>query len=196
MSENGDREATLHNVLTFIAEQQKYVHSIEGVSPGSTNDITKEFNIEGPPQQAEELKIGESDLKTNNDENYVTLKQLCEEYSLKEKEAANNKTNISKIVDFKQSNIDKIPDNIRQNITYAEEVCLVTPIDIESENCSNISEHPVDICSSVSVELTSMDYQNGVSAELVNGKEEKEEETVIGNDTVQICQREMIPNGG
>lgn len=50
-------------------------------------------------------------------------------------------------------------DTIKQNIAYAEEVCLVTPIDVESENCSNMTEHPVDICTSISVELSSTEYQ-------------------------------------
>lgn len=35
----------------------------------------------------------------------------------------------------------------KQNISYAAEICLVTPIDVETESCSNIGEHPVDICS-------------------------------------------------
>lgn len=39
----------------------------------------------------------------------------------------------------------------------------MTPIDLESENCSNITEQPVDICSSVSVEITSTEYQSCVS---------------------------------
>ncbi|XP_044264437.1 uncharacterized protein LOC123011170 isoform X2 [Tribolium madens] len=68
-------------------------------------DPTKDFSIEGP-----------------GDENYVTLKQLCEEYAKKDE----------------------------QNIAYADEVCLVTPIDVEiSENCSNMAALPVDICTSV-----------------------------------------------
>ncbi|KAJ8950256.1 hypothetical protein NQ314_007961 [Rhamnusium bicolor] len=136
LSENGDREATLQNVLTFIAEQQKYVNSRESTTrPCSVNEITKEFNIEGPPQQIDEMKIGDSDYsipksdsKLNDNENYVTLKQLCEEFSLKKKKNENNK-----------ENNDSIAECIKQNITYAEEVCLVTPIDVESENCSNMA---------------------------------------------------------
>lgn len=36
----------------------------------------------------------------------------------------------------------------KQNISYAAEICLVTPLDVEiTENCSNIGERAVDICS-------------------------------------------------
>lgn len=156
LSENGDRETALQNVLTFIAEQQKFVQM--NSRPCSLNDITKEFNIEAPPQHIEDLKNCECDnelclktsveIKTSDNENYVTLKQLCTEYNMNEqnKEAKNKE--------------DSIP-----GIAYAEEVCLVTPIDVESENCSNITEHPVDICSSINVELSSTDYQQVVLTE-------------------------------
>ncbi|CAH1986574.1 unnamed protein product [Acanthoscelides obtectus] len=154
LSENGDREATLQNVLTFIAEQQKYVNFRDAGRPCSVNEVTKEFNVEAPQQKPEEIKTADGDVVRNDskpahDENYVTLKQLCEEFGLKEKEKEKDKIRE-----------DLIEENIKQNIAYAEEVCLVTPIDVESENCSNISEHPVDICSSVNVELTSVDYQS------------------------------------
>ncbi|RZB40860.1 uncharacterized protein BDFB_006214, partial [Asbolus verrucosus] len=154
LSENGDhREATLHNVLNFIAEQQKYVTSREqkdSPRPCSANDVTKEFNIEGPPQRLGDVKICDSDLclnKSTDNENYVTLKQLCEEYTMNEQ---NNLKDAEQI------------DEIKQNIAYADEVCLVTPLDVESENCSNITERPVDICSSVNVEIASVDYQTNV----------------------------------
>lgn len=181
LSENGDRETTLQNVLTFIAEQQKYVHSIEGATrPCSVNDVTKEFNIEGPPQQAEEIKVGtgeysipKSDSKLSDNENYVTLKQLCEEFSMKEKEKENASN---------KADANSIAESIKQNIAYAEEVCLVTPIDVESENCSNISEHPVDICSSVNVEITSMDYQSGVVTD--KEKEECEDKSLCSDNLI------------
>lgn len=149
LSENGDREATLQNVLSFIAEQTKQELKSR---PCSSNDITKEFNIEGPAQIFGEMKISDSeysipksDSKSSDNENYVTLKQLCEEFTHKKEETVN--------------------ETIKQNITYAEEICLVTPLDVESENCSNIGEHPVDICSSVNVELSNVDYQEGVICE-------------------------------
>ncbi|XP_068899256.1 uncharacterized protein [Tenebrio molitor] len=152
LSENGDhRETTLHNVLNFIAEQQKYVASREqkeSARPCSVNDLTKEFNIEGPPQRLGDVKICDSDVclnKSADNENYVTLKQLCEEYTMNE-----------------QNSLKAAPaEELKQNIAYADEVCLVTPLDVESENCSNMSERPVDICSSVSVELASTEYQSG-----------------------------------
>lgn len=171
LSENGDRDAALQNVLTFIAEQQKYVHGREGNSrPCSVNEVTKEFNIEAPPQEIDELKICECNNSDNvyisnksnselysknseNDENYVTLKQLCTEFNL-------NEQNAMKDTDFKK--VENLKEDVLQTVAYADEICLVTPIDLESENCSNISEHPVDICSSVSVELTSTDYQSSV----------------------------------
>lgn len=170
LSDNGDRDAALQNVLTFIAEQQKYVHGIEGGNsrPCSVNDVTKEFNIEAPPQEIDELKICEcntgdvyisnksnSELysKNDEDENYVTLKQLCTEFNL-------NEQNAMKDTDFKK--VENLKEDVLQTVAYADEICMVTPIDLESENCSNISEHPVDICSSVSVELTSTDYQCSV----------------------------------
>lgn len=153
----------LQNVLTFIAEQQKYVHSRDGKEsrPCSVNEVIKDFNVEGPPQHTEELKISEctnlnssveksSALINNENENYVTLKQLATEYTLNEQ---NN-------IKDERANVENVNLECHQNISYAEEVCLVTPLDFESENCSNISEHPVDICSSVSVELTSADYNN------------------------------------
>lgn len=128
---NGDRETTLQNVLTFIAEQQKYAVSTR---PNSA-EITKDFNIEGPPQ------------KLSDNENYVTLKQLCEEYTMNEQ------------------NTLKDNEDIKHNLAYADEVCLVTALDVESENCSNITEHPVDICSSINVELSSTDYQTDIASD-------------------------------
>ncbi|KAI4461092.1 nck-associated protein 5 [Holotrichia oblita] len=186
LSENGDRDAALQNVLTFIAEQQKYVHGSRDTSsntnqtsrPCSVNEVTKEFNIEAPPQEIDELKICECSNvnstnettstynitnKSNNEhlfsknsenENYVTLKQLCTEFNLNEQNA------MMKDTDFKKA--ENLKEDVLQTVAYADEICLVTPIDIESENCSNITEQPVDICSSVSVELTSTDYQQTV----------------------------------
>lgn len=94
LSENGEREAALQNVLTFIAEQQKYANYRDNTRPCSVNEITKEFNVEGPPQIPEEIKISDSEYSiTKSDisfgkadnENYVTLKQLCEEFGMCEK---------------------------------------------------------------------------------------------------------------
>lgn len=168
LSENGERETALQNVLSFIVEQQKYVKSRNSKDSCSLTDITKEFNIESPPQHIEDLKNCECDndlyisnrsnielsQKINENENYVTLKQLCTEFNL-------NEQNNIKDTEIKKGN----KEGVFQSIAYAEEVCLVTPIDVESENCSNMSELPVDICSSVSVELSSTDYQNGISTE-------------------------------
>lgn len=178
LSENGDRETTLQNVLTYIAEQQKYVSNIENSKdsrPCSVGEVTKEFNIEAPPQEIEELKISDfgsdfyisnknnAGLKSgDNDENYVTLKQLCTEYTLNEQNSAKD--------------TEKALENLKQNIAYAEEICLVTPLDVESENCSNITEQPVDICSSVNVELNSTDYQCGVLEETNNKDSEDREQ--------------------
>lgn len=170
LSENGDREMALQNVLTFIAEQQKYVHSREHKEsrPCSVNDITKEFNIEGPPQHLEDLKIFDCGEKSKNilgeNENYVTLKQLATEFTLNEQNC--NKGN-------ERSNVP--------NISYAEEVCLVTPLDVESENCSNISEHPVDICTSVNVELTSAEC-NPVSEVQTNNQSDNNKQCVQFSD--------------
>lgn len=119
------------------------------------NEITKEFNIEGPPQQPNDMKLSDSEVNllkrdiiiktssscSDSSENYVTLKQLCDEFN---------------------NSMEKIEKKEQQQptITYADEVCLVTALDVvDSENCSNISEHPVDICSSVNVEISSIDYQ-------------------------------------
>ncbi|XP_017777107.1 PREDICTED: uncharacterized protein LOC108563059, partial [Nicrophorus vespilloides] len=107
LSENGERETALQNVLTFIAEQQKYTRETKPMEAVAT----KEFNIEAPPPQAVD-----------------DIKVTC--------------------------------DVQQPKIAYADEVCLVTPIDIiESESCSMLSEHPVDICSSINVELSSTEYQ-------------------------------------
>lgn len=217
LSDTADRETALHNVLTFIAEQQKYVQSNRDgpTRPCSVNEITKEFNIEGPPQELNDIKNSGSDYslsKSSDNENYVTLKQLCEEFGLKrEKEdedknkdekdntkaekitvkVESNETDNMKVetncVLNEQNNMlseienTKLKNNsneehnisterdklkafnleadIQKNIAYAEEVCLVTPLDVESENCSNMSVHPVDICS-VNVEINNSFYQN------------------------------------
>lgn len=166
LSENGDREAALQSVLTFIAEQQKCVHAKDS-RPCSISDATKEFNIEAPPpsQHIEDLKNCERDneesynsnkkteYKATNgeDENYVTLKQLCAEFNLNEQNTIKE--------DKVKEDVKMREEETMPGLAYAEEVCLVTPIDVESENCSNIGVHPVDICSSVGVELTSSDYQ-------------------------------------
>lgn len=187
LSENGDRETTLQNVLTYIAEQQKYVNNIDHSKesrPCSVGEITKEFNVEAPPQAIEELKISDfgsdlyisnknnADLKSSDsEENYVTLKQLCTEFTLNEQNAAKD--------------TEKALEELKQNIAYAEEICLVTPLDVEGESCSNITEHPVDICSSVNVELNSTDYQCGVLDETNkdsdSNKEQLSEMTVSGS---------------
>lgn len=211
LSDNGDREVALQNVLTFIAEQQKYVHcNRDGPTrPCSVNEITKEFNIEGPPQEIDDIKNSGSDYslpKSSDNENYVTLKQLCEEFGLKKEKEAKDKEKEEKFVNkvekknengiedanevkscFKSESVNitdkgdvklekgdrerersklqtetikevNAEENIKQNIAYAEEVCLVTPLDVESENCSNMSVHPVDICS-VNVEINTSFYQ-------------------------------------
>lgn len=165
ISENGDREATLQNVLTYIAEQQKYVTTCEGKEsrpPSSISENTKEFNIEGPPLQTDDIKICDSDISDNmtlsltkksvgsDNENYVTLKQLCDEFTL-------NEQNLSKEMDSVNQKY------LKQTIAYAEEICLVTPLDVESESCSNMAEQPVDICSSVNVELNSATDYNRCS---------------------------------
>ncbi|XP_072380068.1 uncharacterized protein [Diabrotica undecimpunctata] len=202
LSENGDnREATLHNVLTFIAEQQKYVHSREPTTrPCSVNELTKEFNIEAPPQHIDDIKNSDSDYsipnsesKSSDNENYVTLKQLCEEYCLKEKEKEESSKSSGLIKENKEL--------IEENIKHASEICLVTPIDQESENCSNISEHPVDICSSVSVEITSTDYQSCVLQESDKDKEKgdsvisdltKSSDTTISDISMNNCTSESL----
>ncbi|XP_044754121.1 uncharacterized protein LOC123313336 isoform X2 [Coccinella septempunctata] len=146
--ENADREMTLQNVLTFLAEQQKYAHSKDKEPrPRSANElITKDF-VECPVLTCDDSKNSESHLKNDfRDENYVTLKQLCEEASM-------NEMNLKEKRESEEILLD-----IKQNIAYAHEVCLVTPLDVESENCSNICDQPVDICS-VNIELTS-DFPN------------------------------------
>ncbi|XP_066246807.1 uncharacterized protein [Euwallacea similis] len=175
LSENGDRDATLQNVLTFLAEQQKYAHCKD--RPRSVTDVTKEFNIEGPPQRLEEIKntdsnysLPKSESKCSDNENYVTLKQLCEEFELKEKER--EKCEIS----------DKL--------SYAEEICVATQLDVESENCSNISDHPVDICSSVNVELNSLDYQSSVlDPDVVS---DQNSPLVVNSDNVALNTSDVI----
>ncbi|XP_031352012.1 uncharacterized protein LOC116177237 isoform X3 [Photinus pyralis] len=168
LSESGDRETALQNVLTFIAEQQKYVHSCDGKDPRpcSVGDIAKDFNIDGPPQNTESV------TKISKNENYVTLKQLATEYSLNE-----------------QNSIKDIPANVNlesyPNISYAEEVCLVTPLDVESENCSNISEHPVDICSSISVEISATDFNNTVLDLKVHDASDNSDNLTISSDLIK-----------
>lgn len=70
-----------------------------------------------------------------------------------------------KIELVKEKSLKTEDDSIKQHIAYAEEVCLVTPLDVESENCSNMSVHPVDICS-VNVEINTSFYQNSERGDL------------------------------
>ncbi|KAF5292629.1 hypothetical protein FQA39_LY13962 [Lamprigera yunnana] len=158
LSENGDREMALQNVLTFIAEQQKYVHCRDGKEsrPRSVSDLTKEFALEAS-QHIQDLKICElAETTICENENYVTLKQLATEYSLNEQNSVKEAS-----VHIESVNLETHP-----NISYAEEVCLVTPLDVESENCSNLSEHPVDICSSVSIELSATEYNSALELQV------------------------------
>lgn len=91
-----DREQALQNVLTFIAEQQLYCHTREenDSRPNSAlrDEQTKDFNIEAPPQNIEEITaeseltnglfIGDNISKQCSEkfnENYVNIKQLCSE---------------------------------------------------------------------------------------------------------------------
>lgn len=200
LSENGDREATLQNVLTYIAEQQKYVNICEGKDsrPSSVSENTKEFNIEGPPQQTEDIKICDSDSdmyisnksdtkQSSDNENYVTLKQLCTEFNLNEQNSTKDADKINQKV-------------LKQTIAYAEEVCLVTPLDFQSENCSNITEQPVDICSSVNVELNSSDYQCGVLEDPVDEHDKKwplssDLTTSSSSDLVKSSDNQSSSNG-
>ncbi|KAF5281466.1 hypothetical protein FQR65_LT14674 [Abscondita terminalis] len=155
LSENGDREVTLQNVLTFIAEQQKYVHSFGDANEPRPYSQVGEFAVECSSQQIQDFTVCElADNKISENENYVTLKQLAAEYSFNEQNSG--KQMLSNI------NSEYVNIDINPNILYASEVCLVTPLDVESENCSNISEHPVDICTSVNIELTANYYSNTV----------------------------------
>ncbi|KAL1490154.1 hypothetical protein ABEB36_012894 [Hypothenemus hampei] len=124
LSENGDKDAAIQNVLTFLAEQQKM--------PQSVTDTSKEISLEGPYHHQK------TELKFRDNENYVTLKQLCKEYEEKAKEIEKDNTAATKINEI---------------ISYAEEICIAAALDIESENCSNISDHAVEICTSVNEEV-------------------------------------------
>lgn len=81
-----DREQALQNVLTFIAEQQIYCNNREEIDsrPNSSLQEQKDFNIEAPPQNIEEISENEfsnsvCSVSDKLDENYVSLKQLCSE---------------------------------------------------------------------------------------------------------------------
>lgn len=189
LSDNGDRDATLQNVLTFLAEQQKYAHQNKDNRPRSVTDVTKDFNIEGisdlfpvlckyidllrflgPAQHFDEIKNPDSNYslsKGADNENYVTLKQLCAEYEL----SGNKKEKRESV-------------NLSDKLSYAKEICEATPLDIEGEICSNISDHPVDICSSVNVELNSLDYQSGLL--------EQPSEPVVSCDSVATVSDSVI----
>lgn len=185
LSENGDRDTALQNVLTFIAEQQKCAQCKD--RPRSVNDITKDFNIEAPPQNLEDIKntgsdysIPKSDSKLSDNENYVTLKQLCEEYEQKEKEKEAEKA----------ENLNE--NNISDKLSYAEEVWEATSLDIESENCSNIGEHPVDICRSVDVELSSIDYQSSVLQNNKARDKAHNAEATVDSDNIVLNSSDLI----
>lgn len=78
-----DREQALQNVLTFIAEQQIYCNNCEEIDsrPNSAFEEQRDFNIEAPPQNIEEIHDGEFNSVSvgEKDDNYVNLKQLCSE---------------------------------------------------------------------------------------------------------------------
>ncbi|XP_076253350.1 uncharacterized protein LOC143191823 isoform X4 [Rhynchophorus ferrugineus] len=175
LSEVGDRDAALQNVLiqNFIAEQQKFVHSKD--RPRSVNDIAKDFNIEvleDAKNHENEHGIPKSDSKLSDDENYVTLKQLCEAYEQKEKE--------------------KQASGLSDKLSYAEEVCVASQLDIESENCSNIGDRPVDICSSVDVELTTLDYQSSLIENNEASDKNPSADPTVNSDRVGLTNSELI----
>ncbi|XP_022918173.1 putative leucine-rich repeat-containing protein DDB_G0290503 isoform X2 [Onthophagus taurus] len=140
LSEAGDRDTALQNVLTFIAEQQKYVTQQRDNSSTTVSEITKEFNIEAPPQERDEIKLDCDYISNKSSSTNSELSKISDEENVITVECKN------------EQNLNPIDVEIK-DVMYAEEICLVTPIDIESENCSNLSEQPVDICSSVSVEI-------------------------------------------
>ncbi|XP_018334223.1 uncharacterized protein LOC108743243 isoform X2 [Agrilus planipennis] len=154
LSENGDREMALQNVLTFIAEQQKYTQNKDS-RPCSVTENTKDFNVEGP-QPASQC-LDDSKNSAVADENYIKVKHLTSELS---------------------ANV-KAEDLKYCNISYAEEVCLVTPLDVESENCSNICVHPVDICSSVNVDA--------ISSSMVDMTSDHVDQNSVSNDINKSC---------
>ncbi|KAF7271270.1 hypothetical protein GWI33_015835 [Rhynchophorus ferrugineus] len=175
LSEVGDRDAALQNVLiqNFIAEQQKFVHSKD--RPRSVNDIAKDFSIEvleDAKNHENEHGIPKSDSKLSDDENYVTLKQLCEAYEQKEKE--------------------KQASGLSDKLSYAEEVCVASQLDIESENCSNIGDRPVDICSSVDVELTTLDYQSSLIENNEASDKNPSADPTVNSDRVGLTNSELI----
>lgn len=145
LSENGDRETQLQSVLTFIAEQQKFVNMKETRDCNSMpplTEVTKDITIEEyhSAEIVNDLKSCDNTTfsKITDEENYVSFRQLCQEQAF-------NEQNLKE-----QQNENKF--DIKQNITYAHEICLVTPLDIEGEACSNINEQPVEICSAVEIE--------------------------------------------
>ncbi|XP_065173663.1 uncharacterized protein [Atheta coriaria] len=141
LSENGEREAALQNVLTFIAEQQKYAQNRE--SPTST-DLTKEFNIEAPAQMLDETKV--SPISSTQSSIPPEPSNTC--LNPPDELLNAEETNEGNYVTLKQLSELKIGRVLEEKITYAEEVCLVTPLEGESENCSHINAVPVDICAS------------------------------------------------
>lgn len=70
---------------------------------------------------------------------------------------------------------------------------MAIPLDIESENCSNISEHPVDICSSVDVELNSLDYQSGVlEVSELSDKDNTKTDVAVDSDIIALNNSDLI----
>lgn len=124
-----DREQALQNVLTFIAEQQLYCHTREEIDsrPSSAlkEEQTKDFNIEAPPQNIEDMEndlIISDNMANKNSDNYVNFNKLL---------ALNNEQNKT--------------DNISDSATEAYNNCVNSETDVTYQVSVN-GDISNDIC--------------------------------------------------
>lgn len=146
----------------------------------NVQEIEKDNNTINNEEKVEEGE-SETDVKSakNNDNNGDEERSNILEERIDDK---------IKIVKEKSSKTED--DSIKQHIAYAEEVCLVTPLDVESENCSNMSVHPVDICS-VNVEINTSFYQNSERGDLCDDAAD-ENEINADSDNLVMSNSDLI----
>lgn len=140
-----DREQALQNVLTFIAEQQMYCHSREehDSRPSSAlkEEQTKDFNIEAPPQNMEDIN---NDLiiteKIDGKINDGFATKFCEAITTKISDGMMTKINESyqpKISDAFPTKISDGFSKINDNITRISDMTTRISDNITTNKCSD-----------------------------------------------------------
>lgn len=205
LSEHCDREQALQNVLTFIAEQQMYCNAREenDSRPSSValEDQTKDFNIEGPPQNMEEVNppaaAGECELSNCSDnakvfsekynENYVNFKQLRAELALNEQNS--NKVNqcdetteciMNSVICDDTSYLNSTVQNCSLIESYSVTDTDVTLTNIDSCDCSSDNTRANDELQANVINNSNMNVSSDIP------------DASITNDTESITPPELL----